>query len=289
MQWLDDHIAAGRHRTRAFTVDRSRALFAVQTARMLVTLHRYRTEIPDPRPLSSYETLRRAVQGLQDHIDVLASEGEEARWIATGRRHLRWPRGSAFKFDGMPVPFNHQNEWAHAVLATADARTPAESLAAARDVLAHFVDRIAPNGALPRSGQWDYWWGRAYDGWQEPDRFSVNTPRFRGDRIKAWISFRTIDALALLEHSSLVGGAMWRESAGAVADLAERGLIYPFANRGLLGRGEAGTAETQALHLGRGAATEYARVSSPWELSNAAWCLTRFALDARPDMPVAAR
>lgn len=287
--WLDGHIAAGRHRTRAFTVDRSRALFAVQTSRMLLTLHRYKTEVPDPTPLSSYETLRRAVQGLQDHIDVLAGEGEEARWIVAGRRHLRWPKGSAFKFDGMPVPFNHQNEWAHAVLATADAQTPPEALAAARDVISHFVDRIAPNGALPRSGSWDYWWGRAYDGWQEPDRYSVNTPRFRGDRIKAWISFRTIDALALLEHSSQVGGATWRESAGSVADLAERGLVYPFANRGLLGRAAAGDVETNTLHLGRGPATEYARVSSPWELSNAAWCLARFALDARSDTSRAAR
>jgi len=283
MDWLDEHISAGRHRTRAFTIDRSPALFAVQTSRMLMLMHRYRLDVPEARQPASYETLRHAVHGLHGHIDVLASEGEEERWIAAGRRHLRWPRGSAFQFDGMPVPFNHQNEWAHAVLATADSQTPAETRSAAQDVVAHFMDRIAPEGSLPTSGTWDYWWGRAYDGWGAADRYSINTPRFRGDRIKAWISFRTIDALALLEGTAHAGGRAAGQSVASVADLAERGLLYPFVNRGLvMAAGKDASGGT--LHVSRAAATAYSRVSSPWELANASWCLARFALEGRGDV-----
>jgi hypothetical protein len=276
IRWLDEHVAAGRYRTRAFTVDRSRALFAVQTARVLLLLHRYRHELPAPAPLTSYAGLHTAVGALQGHIDVLATAGEEARWIVPGRHHLRWPKGSAFQFDGMPVPFNHQNEWAHAVLTTADATTPPEATRAARDVIAHFVDRIAPGGRLPARGAWDYWWGRAYDGWDEPGRYSVNMPRYAGDHIPAWISFRTIDALALLAGTA--GGTQAQDAAASVAALAERGLLYPFANQGIV-------AAAGAVHLGHAVALEYSRVSSPWELSNAAWSLARLALEVRTARP----
>lgn len=32
-----------------------------------------------------------------------------------GNAHLRWPYGSAFYFDGLAVPYKHQNEWAYAM------------------------------------------------------------------------------------------------------------------------------------------------------------------------------
>lgn len=266
MQWLDAHVLEGRHRTRAFTIDRSPALFGVQTARLLLVLHRYLNEVPQALPLASYSALQHAVPMLEQHIEVLATAGEEERWIRPGTHHLRWPKGSKFAFDGMPVPFNHQNEWAYAVLATADAQTPAAALLAAGDVLQHFVDRIAPAGALPASGRWDYWWGRAYDGWNEPHRYSDNTPRYGGDRIKAWISFRTIDAMALVTGAPRLGEPMAANALRSAQDLAARGLLYPFANHAWI-------AQSPQIHLAPAVALEYGRVSAPWELGNAAWSL----------------
>ncbi|MCW5632373.1 MAG: hypothetical protein KIT17_03480 [Rubrivivax sp.] len=274
MQWLDEHVRAGRHRTRAFTVDRSRALFGVQTGRLLLVLHRYRTEVPDALPTPAYEVLKRAVPMLEDHIEVMASEGEETKWIAPGRHHLRWPKGSKFAFDGMPVPYNHQNEWAHAVLATADAATPPLATEAATDVLRHFVDRIAPGGRLPDSGSWDYWWGRAFDGWDAAAGWSVNTRRYGGDRIKAWISFRTIDAMALVAAAPKIGAREAEEARRSAMALAARGLLYPFANHAWVDTGQ--------VHLAPAVAQEYARVSAPWELANAAWSLAVLARRAAP-------
>ncbi len=270
MRLLDRHVAEGRHRTRAFTVDRSRALFGVQTGRLLLAMQRYRSEWPEAPPLASHGPLRHAVQRLEDHIEVLATEGEEARWIPPGRHHLRWPRGSKFYFDGLPVPYNHQNEWAYAVLATADAATPPEVLKAATDVLQHFVDRIAPGASLPADGAWDYWWGHAYDGWTEQDSRSVNTPRYGGDRIKAWISFRTIDAMALVAGAPRLGTKESANARASAASLLERGLLYPWGNHALVH-------ETQAIHLARAVAQEYSRTSAPWELSNAVWSLSVLA------------
>jgi hypothetical protein len=278
MAWLDAHIAAGRHHTRAFTVDRSRALFGVQTSRLLLALKRYRTEVPDALPMRSEAALRRAVRRLEGHIEVFATEGEEDRWIRPGLTHLRWPKGSKFYFDGMAVPFNHQNEWAYGVLATAgdDAAAPeaAPAVKAATDVLTHFTDRIARQGRLPLTGEWDYWWGRAHDGWNEPGRYSDNVPRFGGDKIKAYVSFRTIDAMSLLAGASVLGAEVAAHSRASAAALAERGLLYPFVNHALV-------AHTGQIHLGAEAAQEYARVSSPWELNSAPWALARTALALR--------
>ncbi|MBL8288038.1 MAG: hypothetical protein JNL85_08650 [Rubrivivax sp.] len=276
MHWLDAQVLAGRHRTRAFTVDRSPALFGVQTARLLLLSHRYAAEVPQPLPLPSHAVLKRAVPALAEHIEVLAASGEEARWIRPGRHHLRWPKGSKFAFDGMAVPYNHQDEWAHAVLATADASTPAAAIDAATDVLRHFVERIAPQGRLPASGTWDYWWGHAWDGWAERDALSVNTPRYGGDRIAAWISFRTIDAMALVAGAPRLGAAEAANARASAQALAADGALYPLANRAWLGE------ERPAIHLGRAVAHEYARVSAPWELANAVWSLASLAARDRP-------
>jgi hypothetical protein len=288
MRLLDRQVAAGRHHTRAFTVDRSRALFGVQTGRLLLVMHRYRTEVAGALPMTSYESLRRAVQRLEGHIEVLATAGEEARWLQPGRHHLRWPKGSKFAFDGMAVPFNHQNEWAYAVLATAGTDTPAPVLEAATDVLGHFVQRIAPAGALPASGSWDYWWGQAYDGWRPQDERSVNMPSYRGDRIKAWISFRTIDAMSLLAGGARLGDAEAANTQRSATELARRGLLYPLAHHALADR-------RAFLSLAPAVAQEYARTSAPWELGNSAWSLAALAahwqppISASPAPPAAGR
>ena len=282
MQWLDAHVAAGRHRTRAFTVDRSPALFGVQTGRLLLVMHRWLREVPAAAPLSSFADLRQAVRALKGHIEVLATEGEAASWIVPGTHHLRWPKGSKFMFDGMPVPYNHQNEWAYAVLATAGAEegpgaatTPSAPVRAATDMLRHFVQRIAPAAQLPASGEWDYWWGRAYDGWSEPGTHSLNVPRYGGDRIKAWISFRTIDAMSLVVGAAYLGDNALANSRASAADLVRRGRLYPFANQALV-------PHTAAIHLDRAVAIEYARTSAPWELANASWGLAALAVSRAP-------
>lgn len=265
---LDRHWREGRYATRAFTVDRSPALFAVQTARLLLVMHRYRAEVPNPLALPGYEHLRRAVHRLDGHIEVMARDGEPARWLLPGRPYLRWPKGSKFSFDGVGVPFNHQNEWAYGVIETALAE-PADdseghSLGAAIEIVRHFLDRIAFAGHLPEPEAWDYWWGTAFDGWQDGEGVSVNRPTYDGDRIKAWISFRSIDAMAALSAADRLGPRTRRALLDSAQALVERGRLYPFVAYELMRRGRDVDLAPQIAHV-------YARVSAPWELSNAPW------------------
>jgi hypothetical protein len=271
MALLDWHWRNGRYKTKAFTVDRSPALFAVQTARLLLLMNRYLREVPRPIELPGYADLRRSVYRLEDHIEMLSASGEPARWIPEGTAHLRWPRGSKFSFDGVAVPYNHQNEWAYSVLVTSKGNGAADApVGAAMDIIRHFLANIAPTGHLPETGEWNYWWGTAYDGWSETDGVSVNRASYAGDKIKAWISFRSIDAMALLSGSERLDPPRRYRLIESVLTLVHTGKLYPFVSYELFERG-------YEPSISIAVADEYIRVTSPWELQNAAWAFLRRA------------
>ena len=79
--------------------------------------------------------------------------------------YLKWPKGSAFPFDGLNVPYNHQNEWANSILDTlqvggvlhADEKR-AEQIA--MEIIEQFLSAVAPNNLLPPERMWPYWWGQ---------------------------------------------------------------------------------------------------------------------------------
>jgi len=269
MRLLDRHWRDGLYKTRAFTVDRSPALFAVQTSRLLLLMGRYLTEVRGATLSNGFEELRRAVHCLKGHIEILDRGGEPERWMARGAAHLRWPKGSRFSFDGLAVPFNHQNEWAYAVLRTGSVEDCPDARKAATEILQHFVTRIAPLGVLPNNGIWDYWWGIAYDGWTEAGGISVNRPFYPGDKIKAWISFRTIDAMSLLAGADYLPFPTSGNILASVRFLTETGLLYPFASVELARRGE-------IPKLNRRVAAEYARIGSPWDIQSAVWAYRSF-------------
>ncbi|HRN87731.1 MAG TPA: hypothetical protein PK271_03940 [Hyphomicrobium sp.] len=268
IQILNSHWLSGRFRTRAFSVDRSLELFAVQTARLLLLLDRYTREVSTTADLSALPDLRQAVSQLRDHIDVLARSGEPPWWIPEGHAHLAWPKGSAFTFDGLNVPYNHQNEWAYGVLRAGDTRDVAPSL----DVIHHFLRRIAPEGVLPLTGTWPYWWGRAYDGWNEQTEFSVNTPSYPGDHGTAWISFRSIDVMSVLAAADHLSEQVTERLYASAARLVERGQVYPFVAYELQRAGRKALPDTAVSR-------RYTRISSPWEVQNAAWAYASLLSD----------
>ena len=255
--------------SRAFTKNRVPAIFAVQSGRFLLLMDRYRNEFPDAPPLVNHDRLRAQVVGLKHHIEKLSTSGESPAWIKPGTSHLRWPRGSAFFFDGLAVPYNHQNEWCYAVFETSrrlNVARDAPSLEPQREIIRHFVDRLSPDGGFPEIANWKYWWGHAYDGYTASADLSINKPDYVGDKSLAWISFRTIDLMSVLsgvdflpdlDRGKLVTTAMAR---------VENGEVYPFAARSLHDMGNSPGLMESVAHT-------YARSGAPWELSNQPWAL----------------
>lgn len=254
-QWRD-----GGYETRAFTVDRSLALFAVQTSRLLLLEERYAREVTDPAPLPGRDRLRAAVSALAGHIDVRRDEGQEPWWWPPGTPYLAWPKGSGFTFDGLNVPYNHQNEWAYAVTRAGRgvARTDAEA------IVAHFLRRVAPGGTLPLTGTWNYWWGQAWDGWTKGDGVSANTPAYDGDHIPAGKSFRSIDVMSALATAPSLDAATRAHLYSSAATLVTQDHLYPFVGYELRRAG-------LDVRLPDEVVRRYLRISSPWEVQSAAW------------------
>jgi hypothetical protein len=268
-------------RTRAFTKDRSLALFGVQTSRALLLLTRYVKEFPGAPPLVNLKRLEREVKELQGHIEVLANAGEEEKWLKPGTRHLRWPKGSAFYFDGMPVPYNHQNEWAYSIFEAhrvGGGKTDDSVVEPHREIIRHFINRLAKDGRFPEPLAWHYWWGHAYDGYNEVSARSVNTPSYVGDKSGAWISFRTIDLMSVLAARGYVAEVGHEGFALSASDLISRGEVYPFAARSLDFKGARPGYLSTVAH-------RYARSGAPWEIANVPWVLATLPIGKEAEDP----
>jgi hypothetical protein len=257
---LDRYWREGHFQTKVFTVDRSPALFAVQTSRLLLLFNRYLNEVPDPIDVSSYSSLKAAVTKLESHIEILSYGGESAQWHSGSEPHLRWPKGSKFKFDGLAVPYNHQNEWAYSVWRSHDGSGANSKLAL--EVISYFVRTALPNSRFPADATWNYWWGQAFDGWRKTDKVSTNMPEYPGDKIKAWISFRSIDTMATL--SALQNDGRMNSVSSSAERLVREGGVYPFVAYEFLRSGN-------VPNIREGVVDEYSRVSAPWELQNLPW------------------
>jgi hypothetical protein len=257
--------------TKAFTVHREPALFAVQTSRLLLLFNRYAKEITQGAILGSHAPLARKVLTLDGHIDVMRQADTRSKEPRPGRHFIAWPKGSAFYFDGLNVPYNHQNEWAYAVFDTVSAKANPSSieqqaLVQAAEIINHFVEAIAPQGEMPASGEWPYWWGRARDGWAEADAPSKNMKSYSGDTSIAFISFRSIDVMSVISATQHAAAAARPRLLESFSRLTARGHVYPFVSSALLSKGA-------YPHLNRNVAFEYARLTAPWDLQSAVWAL----------------
>lgn len=255
--------------TKGFTHDRSAALFAVQTSRLLLLFDRYAEELPSAPRLRNTEKLRHMVSSLEGHIDQLAHEGEDPHWMKPGTAHLRWPKCSAFYFDGMPVPFNHQNEWAYSLFNSARVkgeRANALRLNDQRDIINFFLERLGVDGGFPPVDKWNYWYGYAYDGWTKAENRSCNTPSYPGDHGLAWISFRTIDFMSVMSAIGFIPSLDQGKLVNSAMEAVKVGDVFPFASRSLLAVGKVPQIHIQVLE-------RYYRATAPWEISNSPWAL----------------
>lgn len=270
-------------KTLAFTAMREPALFAVQTARVLLLMKRYQDEIPSPIALTSYDRLRKMVYTLESHIEVLTTGGETKEWLKPGRHYLAWPKGCASWYDGAPVPYNHQNEWALSVIRTEGAVSrKSKPWVAARDIVAHFVDHLCSEGRYPSSFEWPYWWGIAYDGWTREDAVSTNTPAYAGDKSTAWISFRSIDAMTLLWASRSFPGLVPSGVEQYVVAAVSAGKLYPFVLEAL-------TELPQLPGVNPATGSAYLRLASPQDLQNCAWAYLYCPLPQEAEDPASLR
>ena len=124
--------------------------------------------------------------------------------------------------------------------------------------------------SLGSASTWNYWWGPGFDGWGAESRLSANTPAYSGSRGLAHISYRSLDALAVLRLAALEPASVAPDVVARLRLLVERGQLLPWVNSEI-------TQSGRPVSLSLAAGYRYARSAGPWELEGQVWALERLA------------
>ena len=190
---------------------------------------------------------------------------------ANGRRaELRFGKYMPFWADGLNAPWNYQSGWIEGLVTTGALSRNKAVRAAAERMIAHFV---ADEGLSSRPRSWRYSAGDVFNGWSAEQGLSANTPSWAGDRTNttaAHISYRSMDAMALLAAGRAGFPAVPADAVAYIGGLVEQGALYPFVAEELVLAGA-------VPRLPPALARWYARSALPWQVQNQIWAIAALA------------
>ena len=240
-----------------YALDREPYASLLHNARVLKVVWRANALIPSSRSDSF------------DHIgtDTLAAHNaierfDPANSSTPARGYIR--KYFPFWADGARVPWNFQSGWVEAVV-----WAPSVSKGV-RDMAASMIQDFLKTEKIAGGKQkWSYATGTTATGWTAADQVSANTPDYGGDTANpagAQISYRSMDAMAVL--AAMRGGLVPfdRRLLDHLADLVRQGLLYPFVNEELRRAGNEQVIPFATSRL-------YIRSRLPWQIQNQAWAL----------------
>lgn len=254
-------------RVRVFTVDRSLSTFAVQSSRFAMLFERYMNLFPSDYNRTIFNNFFNNVKNLNNHMEELHkgySNVVNAQWNSNDNYYLKWPKGNKFYFDGLNVPYNHQNEWATYLINNTTEKYNTEIGVSIVELFLNNITNNLQNENLPQNAIWPYWWAKAYDGYSEDEHISINKSSYVGDKANGWISFRTIDAISVLSliqyynKNNLDYNINYLHN---IIDFTANGELYPFTSTYL-------KSFDSIPMLNDNVMNKYIRFSSPWEFDN---------------------
>ena len=263
----DNIINLVSYKSKAFTKNRSLALFSVQSSRLLLLYDRCMKTFSNMKLKTDLISLRQQILRLEDHIECFDNQIEySAGRVKTSKSYwyLAWPKGCDFPFDGVGVPYNHQNEWAYSLFETTSADAGKEELEKPLDIIQFYRELMLKDDRFPDVDKWAYWYGLAENGWEKD--ISTNIPAYKGNKSLAWISFRTIDVMSVLAALPYCNSLNEKKLLESTFDLVKNGEIYPFAARSVLEHGK-------NIAFNHDTVSYYRRAVVPYELSNSIWVL----------------
>lgn len=258
--------------TKRYSINREAHRYAVQTGRILGLFARY-MERHHRIPLKYVQRFAEKVYQLEEHAEFLTrlTDKDPDYELLGSVRYLRWPRGYALQYDGINIPYNHQNDWMAGILQFSS-HFPKELIDTR--IFVDMIHTLLKKELIDKRGLrdpvWNYTWGLAYKGWTKKDEISVNTPFYTGDKNKAHISYRTIDASAIFEVRSRLPGIIPDTVVDALKHMTQAGYLYPFLMRHI-------QLSDPTFCIEKKIANHYARTSNPWELPNSVWALLTLA------------
>jgi len=250
-----------------YSVGREPLYFALHVGRTLELLLRAESV------LGSNEIVSAAIGKLQHSlaeptacVEVPGSDSERGQTFQT----LAYHRGFPFWADGGNVPFNFLSGIVCGLLGG----TPSDEAIKRSESLMQPLLQLELSD--PTKFTWRYWWGRGDTGWSRDDTVSVNTPSWCGNKSEiADISYRTIDAMAVLALARCRPGSVSAATVSKLQNLTSNGWLWPHVNQEL-------ELTSSPAPLSRNAAMRFSRSSTAAGLQSQPWALADLARRSQP-------
>lgn len=225
---------------KVFSTNREPSRYAVQSGKILLLLKRYRAITQDRIALRSFQAFFEDTVLLRGHREILTRSQPADPYLTARQAYLMWPKGTPFPYDGVGVPYNHQNCWAAGVLYKADQYpVPQSTLHAAKDITDLFLKLEGFRGNPPKHDVrfatsdnyylWYYWWGKAKTGWDVSEGVSTHTPTWKGDGDNVALPrYRTFDAIAVICANAKFKGFVDDALLSYFASAVEKDGLEPF-------------------------------------------------------------
>lgn len=232
--------------SRRYSQNRTPLLFALHLGRILQLLS-------DSKFLGhGSNNITKALISINKEMRTLNSTAE-MRTTLDSYSTLAYRKGIDFWADGSNVPYNYISGYVHGFLSTRQ-HTEDEVLEMKNLLLPLIENEISSN-----SNHWNYWWGHGTKGWSRNDSISSNTPEFSGSSGTAHISYRSMDAMAVLRLAKIKPSIVDQKVLDKIRYLISNGYLLPFVNQETIESGG-------SVKINRKVALYYARSASPTEL-----------------------
>jgi hypothetical protein len=251
------------YRVRRYSMQRTPLLFALHLGRI--------AQVLDVARHSGYRSadVTQAMSRVAARLASLDGTVERAYrlQVPAGRFDaLQFTPGIDFWCDGANVPFNYTSAYVHGLLVAQGASEVPRAQALMAPLLS-----LEP---LATSTGWHYWWGPGADGWTAADGLSVNTPAYAGSNGPAHITYRSIDAMALMALAQRDPAALPAGLTPRLRELVAQGSLLPSVNEA------AARLPGGAVTLQARTAYRWSRAAAPWELQSQVWALEALASSA---------
>jgi hypothetical protein len=241
-------------RVKRYSLEQEPLLFALHLGRVAGLLARAKRVVGLHDANECLGKLESELKDLTQTVEQVVTVG-----AGDGFYFLQYRKGAPFWADGANVPYNYMSGYIEGLLSI----DPTSSERAKRMLTPLLENEFRDK----RPKLWRYWWGVGDEGWRASDQVSVNTPTYEGNKgSMAHITYRTMDAKAVLAFDSLSPGTIEEELIHHLRELTREGWLLPDMNE-YWSRGD------KAVRLSEAVTRRYARSAAVWELRSQPWAL----------------
>lgn len=258
------------YRVKRYSLDREPLLFALHLGRIANLLAR-----ADNAGLGSL-AVKSALSKIKNELLNFEHTVEHpVECQLPGSEHcstLAYRQGYPFWADGSNVPFNYVSGYVNGLLAVTD---DAASLDFAVELLQplRVVERFS---TFPR--KWRYWAFEGQHGWSFGSSESLNTPDWQGNGSIAHISYRSMDAMALLMLHNKRHSDASHEEVAHLKQLVSKGMLLPSVN-------EAFVPGASPAALDHAVSRRFSRSTQAWQIQSQVWALSDLASNFKGNLP----